>query len=91
MTIDKLADIKARWPRPAGLDRETAPRAVVDIYWLVDTVERLRRTAYLNAQMDLSELLAAARASERYHHDMDFHLLTDWVDRLNPQGESDGL
>jgi hypothetical protein len=40
---DPLPEIKARWPRPAGLDTAIAPRAIVDLYRLVDEVERLRR------------------------------------------------
>jgi hypothetical protein len=36
----------------------------------------------LNAQMTATELLDAAKSSARYYDDADFHLLTDWVDRL---------
>ncbi len=36
----------------------------------------------LNAQMPLVDVLAAAKASPRYHNDSDYHLLTDWVERL---------
>ena len=35
----------------------------------------------LNAQMTLPEILAAAKADPRYHTDIDYRLLTDWVER----------